>query len=68
VSLRIAEEIIEHDRCFRRCAKVHPEHVHIHGSQRRELGEGIYTLYTQNMWPEITGLSVWRVSPTYWSH
>lgn len=55
------------DRDFRRRAVVHPEKVHV-DLFGQELGEGVYTLYTQNMWKEITGPRVWRVSTTYWAN
>lgn len=61
----IIAELREHDRYFRLHARIHPEklHVDIYGA---ELGEGVYPLYAQNMWPEIYGPEVWQVSSTYW--
>lgn len=53
------------DRDFRLRSIVHPDMLRpdLYGAQ---LGEGIYTLYVSNLWPEISGLRVWQVSPTYW--
>jgi uncharacterized protein YpmS len=59
------EEIKREDEIFRRHAKIHPEHVHFQRDSQ-VVGEGMYTLHNQNMWPEITGAGLWEISPTYW--